>query len=159
MNGSPLKLILLLVGIFLAGAVAGGFVTVEYVQAKLRERGQPEQWGPARLKLLEKRLELTEEQKEKLKPIIKRDVEELNKLRQSGFNETRRILQRMEADIAAVLTPEQKVKFDKVNEEMRERIRKQWEQRRGERRDGRPPGAPGEGKDGPPPPPPDGKKP
>ena len=73
-------------------------------------------------------------------------------MRQQGLHETRRILERMEKDIAAVLTPEQKEKFEKLNAEMRERARRMFEQRRSERlekgeRHGPPPG------DGPPPPP------
>lgn len=159
----PLKLVLLLAGIFLAGAVSGGFLTANYLRGQARERGMPERWGPERLKLLEKRLELTPEQMAALKPIIRRDVDALNKLRQSSFAETRRILQRIEADTAALLTPEQKKKFDALNEEMRERVRKQFEQRRGERgekREGRPPGPPsGDEPGGPPPPPPEQKQP
>jgi len=155
MTGSPLKLILLLVGIFAAGAVAGGFVTLQYVQSKVRERGMPERWGPERLRSLDKRLGLTDAQKKQLEPIIRRDTEELGKLRQSGFAEARRILQRMDADIAAVLTPEQRVKFEQFNAEVRERMRRANERReRGEKREGRPPGPPPEGKEGLPPPPP-----
>lgn len=151
MTGSPAKLILLLIGIFLAGGVAGGFLTLHYAQGKSRERGMPEQWGPARMKLLEKRLELTPAQVDLLKPIIKRDTDELSRLRQTGFAEARRILQRMDSDIAAVLTPEQKVKFEQLNAELRDRMKKAMEQRRErDKREGRPPG---EGRGGPPPPP------
>ncbi len=161
MTAQPWKLVLLLVGIFAAGCVAGGFVTMRYVHSKIRERGAPEQWGPARLKMLADRLALTPEQIDRLKPIVRRDVEDLNRLRQQSFQETRRILERMERDIAAVLTPEQKRKFEDLNKEMRDRARRMFEMRRGERReggrDGRPPGGPG-GEDGPPPPPPGEKK-
>lgn len=160
MTAQPWKLVLLLAGIFAAGCVAGSFVTMGYVRSKIRERGAPEQWGPARLKLLAQRLDLTPEQIERLKPIVRRDVEDLNRLRQQSFQETRRILERMERDIAAALTPEQKKKFEELNREMRERARKMFEQRRGERREGRegrPPG--GKDGDGPPPPPHEKKSP
>lgn len=161
MTAQPWKLVLLLVGIFAAGCVAGGFVTMRYVHSKIRERGAPEQWGPARLKLLSERLELSAEQVDRLKPIVRRDVEDLNRLRQQSFQETRRILERMERDIAAVLTPEQKRKFEELNKEMRERARKMFEMRRGERREGREGRPPGGGKDddGPMPPPPHEKGP
>ena len=152
MTAKPWKLILLLAGIFLAGGVAGGFLTLRYAHQKMRERGAPEQWGPARLKMLADRLDLSPDQVDRLKPIVRRDVEDLNRLRQQSFSETRRILERMERDIAAVLTPEQKRKFEQLNKEFRERARKMFEQRRNERRDGKPHG-PG-GRDGPPPPPP-----
>jgi Spy/CpxP family protein refolding chaperone len=162
MTDKPWKLVLLLTGIFFAGAVAGGFVTLEVGKGMLRKRLAPDNWGPARLKMLEKHLDLTPEQLDRLKPIIRRDVEDMNRLRQQGFQETRRILERMEKDIAAVLTPEQREKFQKLNAEMRERARRMIEQRRekgekGERR-GPPPGAPDD-HDGPPPPPPGDKGP
>lgn len=169
MTDKPWKLVLLLTGIFLAGAVAGGFVTLEVGKSMFRKRLAPDNWGPARLKMLEKHLELTSEQIERLKPIVRRDVEDLNRLRQQSFQQTRRILERMEKDIAAVLTPEQKQKFERLNAEMRERARRMFEQRRGERlekgerpdkgeRRGPPPREPGDS-DGPPPPPPDDKGP
>ena len=160
MTAQPWKLVLLLAGIFAAGCVAGGFVTMRYVHSKIRERGAPEQWGPARLKMLADRLALTPEQVERLKPIVRRDVEDLNRLRTQSFQETRRILERMERDISAALTPAQKKKFDELNQEMRERARKMFEMRRGDRREGREGRPPGGGKDddGPLPPPPHEKK-
>lgn len=158
MTDKPWKLVLLLTGIFLAGGVAGGFVTLEVGKNMLRKRLAPENWGPARLKMLEKHLELTPDQIERLKPIVRRDVDELARLRQQGFQETRRVLERMEKDIAAVLTPQQKEKFERLNEEMRERARRMVERReRGEKGERR--GPPPDGKEGPPPPPPEGKAP
>lgn len=149
MNGRPWKLVALLVGIFLAGGVTGGFIGLHFGQKAMMRRGVPEQWGPARLKVLAERLDLTPAQIERLKPIIKRDVDDLGRLRQQSIDDTRRIIERMEKDIAAVLTPEQKAKFEEFNREQRERVRKFWEQRRNERR---PAGA--DGREPPPPPPP-----
>lgn len=156
MTDKPWKLVLLLTGIFLAGGVAGGFVTLEVGKNMLWKRLAPENWGPARLKKLEGQLNLTPEQIERLKPIVRRDVDELNRLRQQGFQETRRILERMEKDIAEVLTPEQRAKFEKINEEMRERARRLIEQRRNEKGERRGPPPEGEGRLRPPP---DGKAP
>ncbi|MFI5335643.1 MAG: hypothetical protein ACHQ5A_02595 [Opitutales bacterium] len=124
MTDKPWKLVLLLTGIFFAGGVTGGFVAVRVVRNWAQRASQPEQWGPNRLKMLSKRLELTSEQVEKLRPIIKRDMEDLNRIRQSGFREARRILERMESDIATELTPEQKVKFEQLNAELRERLQR-----------------------------------
>lgn len=135
MTDKPWKLVLLLTGIFLAGGVAGGFVTLEVGKNMLRKRLAPENWGPARLKKLEEHLKLTPEQIERLKPIVRRDVDELTRLRQQGFQETRRVLERMEKDIAEILTPEQRAKFEKLNAEMRERARRLVEQRRNEKGD------------------------
>lgn len=160
MTDKPWKLVLLLGGIFLSGAIVGGFVSVAVAKTMLRQHLAPEMWGPARLKMLEKRLDLTTEQLERLRPIVRRDVEDLNRLRQQGFTETRRIIERMERDISAVLTPEQREKFEKINAEMRERARRMMDQPRRERpekgeRRNPPPGD----REGPPPPPPSEGKP
>jgi Spy/CpxP family protein refolding chaperone len=132
MTDKPWKLVLLLVGIFAAGAVAGSFVTMR-VGRNLIQRKMgvgPEQWGPQRLKMMTERLELTPEQQEKLSPIIQHDMQELARIRRNSFAETRRIVEQMNREIAAVLTPEQKVKFDEMNRELRERMQRFMRERR-----------------------------
>lgn len=149
MNGAkPWKLILLLAGIFLAGGLVGSAVTLHFAREYVHHRAMPEQWGPARLKMLARQLDLTPAQIEQLRPVVHRNMAELGQVRQEGFRETRRVLARLEQDIAAVLTPEQKVRFKELNDELRERARRQMERRRSER-ERRGPG--GEG------PPPDGR--
>ncbi len=156
MTAKPWKLVLLLTGIFLAGAVTGGVVAWLFGREIVKKHFVPEQWGPARLEMLVKRLDLTPAQVETLRPIVKRNVDALADLRVESMTGTRQLLERLEREISAQLTPEQKVKFDKINAERRERLRRLMEQRRseggkrGERRD-RPPHA-----DEAPPPPPRG---
>jgi len=150
MTDRPWKLVLLLAGIFAAGVVTGGFVTVRFGRQFLARAHVPmEQWGPNRLKLLTDRLALTPEQQEKLGPIIKRDADELAKVRNSSMTELRRIMDQMDHDIAQVLTPEQKEKFEKLSRELRERFPRLRERLNGGPRGPRdhPPG------DAPPPPP------
>jgi Spy/CpxP family protein refolding chaperone len=124
MTDKPWKLVLLLTGIFVAGGITGSFVTVRVVRNWAKRVAQPEQWGPNRLDMLTKRLDLTPEQIERIRPLIKRDMEDLAFIRQTGFREARRILERMELDIAAELTPPQKEKFDQLNKEFRERMQR-----------------------------------
>jgi len=150
----PWKLILLLIGIFAAGVVAGGIATMQYERHSGSRHSSPEQWGPARLKKISERLNLTSEQQEKLRPIIRRDMEDLGRIRASSFAEGKRIFERMEHDIAEVLTPEQREKFEQMNREMRERMQKfnhdhPFGDHDGPRNHHEPPGA----GDGPPPPP------
>lgn len=121
MMDKPWKIVLVLAGMFAAGLVTGGFVAARLIKHVVQQHALPEQWGPARLKLLAKRLELTPEQQERLHPIIRRDVEDLARIRNHAFSDTKLILERMEHDIAAELTPEQRVKFDQINQEFRER--------------------------------------
>lgn len=145
----PWKLVLLLIGIFLAGAVAGGFV-VGRIWRPIPRRMPPDQWGQNRLKVLSEHLSLTPDQQTKLQPILQRDMDDLARIRNSSMTESRKIFERMEQDISTLLTPEQKQKFDEMNRERRERFQRMMRERG--------PGGPrhphGEEPDGPPPPPP-----
>lgn len=145
-TGKPWKLVLLLAGIFLAGGVVGGALTLHFAREFAPRRAAPEQWGPARLKMLAHRLELTPAQIEQLRPIVRRHMADLDFVRQDGMRDTRRVLMRMEQDISAALTPEQREKFRELNAERRERNRRAMEQRRMDERRGP------DGEDGPPPP-------
>jgi Spy/CpxP family protein refolding chaperone len=120
----PWKLVLLLSGIFVTGAVAGGVVAMRYVRHAMPRHASPEQWGPARLKRLSEQLNLTPDQEEKLRPIVRRDMEDLGRIRASSFTESKRIFERMEHDIAEVLTPEQREKFEQMNRERREHLQR-----------------------------------
>ncbi len=134
MNGPKTwKLVLLLGGIFLGGVVVGGALTLHFGHQWQQRRANPEQWGPARLKMLARHLELSPAQIEELRPIVHRNMSELGELRQDAFRETRRVLERLEKEISAVLTPEQQARFKELNEELRERARRQMERRRQER--------------------------
>jgi Spy/CpxP family protein refolding chaperone len=123
---SPWKLTLLLVGIFLAGAVTGGMVTKGYLRKEIAKRFAPEQMGKDRLAKLTKRLDLTPEQVEQIKPILQRDTAELIRTVRTSFAESRRIATRMDREISAVLTPEQKAKFDKMIQERRQNVRRMF---------------------------------
>jgi len=121
----PLKLTLLIIGIFAAGAATGFFIYPQVAEMRPKPKHpSPEQWGPARMKKLAERLSLTPDQEEKLRPIMVRDMAELGRVRISCLAETKKIFERMEHDIAELLTPEQKVKFDQMNREMREHMQK-----------------------------------
>jgi Spy/CpxP family protein refolding chaperone len=135
----PWKLILLLVGIFVAGGATGVFLTVRFGRQWIVKRTAPEQWAPMHLRLLEERLDLTHEQVEQLKPIVRRNMEELGRMRAQSMSEGRAVMERMQREIAEKLTPEQRVKFDELNREMRERFRKFMPRR---------PGGPGGGRGG-----------
>jgi Spy/CpxP family protein refolding chaperone len=126
---SPWKLIFVLVGIFAAGAVTGVFVErrlkaprVEITQLH-RSTVATEQWAPKQLKRLVDGLELNAEQAEQILPIIRRNMEELDRLRSHSRAETSGIFERMARDISEKLTPEQRVKYAQMNAESRERAR------------------------------------
>lgn len=146
----PWKLILLLVGIFIAGGVTGGFMVVQFGRELIINRLQSDQWAAIHLKKLSEKLDLKPEQAEQILPIIRRNKDDLNQARAECQVQMKAVFERMEREITELLTPEQRPKYEKLIKEMRERAKK-----------GRPsgPGEPPRGKDGKPegaPPPPSG---
>jgi Spy/CpxP family protein refolding chaperone len=116
----PWKVIVVLIGIFVAGAVTGGFVTIRFWKGKLTSRPVPEEWAPKHLRRLVDRLDLTQEQQDQIRPIIRRNMEELNRLRNYSLGETQTIVEGMQHEISEKLTGEQRAKFEQFNRELRE---------------------------------------
>ena len=135
----PWKIVLVLVGIFFAGGVTGAFITVRFGRQVLAHRPAPDQWAPNHLKRLAERLDLKPEQTEQIRPIVQRNMEELKRVRGLSMLASKRIVDRMEQEIATKLTPEQRTKFDQLNKELRERVRRFLPDRKN-----RPQGGPGE---------------
>jgi Spy/CpxP family protein refolding chaperone len=126
----PWKVIVVLVGIFAAGGVTGGFVTLRFCKNKLVNRPVPEEWAPRTLKRLADHLDLTPEQKDQIMPIVKRHMEQLNRLRNTSMAETQTVVEGMQREISAKLTPEQREKYEKLNRELREAREKNERERR-----------------------------
>jgi uncharacterized membrane protein len=124
MTSKPWKLVLLLLAIFLAGGVTGALVMKRFGRKMITDRPMPDQWAPLHMRRLVERLELQPEQVEQLRPIVRRNLEELGRLRNQSMGETKAVFERMEREIAEKLTPEQRVKFEELNRQMRERARK-----------------------------------
>ena len=116
----PWKVIAVLLGIFVAGGVTGGFVTLRIIKNRVLNRPVPEEWAPRHLKRLADRLGLTPEQQEQIRPIVRHNMEQLNRLRSQSLAETQLRVETMQRDIAQKLTPEQKIKFEQMNRELRE---------------------------------------
>jgi Spy/CpxP family protein refolding chaperone len=116
----PWKVIVVLLGIFVAGGVTGGFVTLRMVRERISNRPMPEEWAPRHLKRLVDRLALTPEQQEQIRPIVRHNMEQLNRLRNQSLAETQMRIESMQRDIAQKLTPEQRVAFERMNRELRE---------------------------------------
>ena len=147
----PWKIVLVLLGIFIAGGVTGAFVTLRVGRHLIANRPGPEQWARNHLERLVKRLDLKPEQAEVIRPIVNRHMEELSRLRNEQMTESRKVFEQMQQEISAQLTPEQRTKLEKFNKEMRERAKKFIQERKNRPREPRA-GEPGK-PDGTPPPP------
>ncbi len=116
----PWKVIIVLIGIFAAGGVTGGFVTLRVCKNKILNRPVPEEWAPKHLKRLVDRLALTPEQQEQIRPIVRRNMEQLNRVRNHSLAETQTVVEGMQRDISEQLTPEQRTRFEQMNLELRQ---------------------------------------
>jgi Spy/CpxP family protein refolding chaperone len=144
----PWQVCLVLVAIFAAGGISGGLVAFQI--ARRHGPPPPGDWVIRRIQNVARELQLTPAQKERVQPIVKRNVEELTKLTRQSMHTVHEMLEKMDAEIAAELTSEQRTKFEQIMKERRE-VRRRMQDQHGPRGewerhpDDRPP---------PPPPPP-----
>jgi Spy/CpxP family protein refolding chaperone len=154
---SPWKVILAFLGVFVAGAVFGGVFTLATAKRNARlnpppvvrtePAARPERErdkdnkvakasnqpgiGPAMMRQLTQQLKLTDEQREKIRPLVARAAEDLQLLRQENLQKTTRVMERMHADITAWLMPEQREELENLKKQMQQRI-KDEQKKRGE---------------------------
>lgn len=148
------KIWLIFTGVFLAGAVCGGFVSLRVAKMMVdRDRG-PDRFMTSMLNRYSDRLQLTDEQREAIRPLIEEMIEQIRKARR----DTAQSIQAIEAQIAAELTPQQIELLAEFQREQREKWNRLMEKREQELRGGpkagdggRPPGPAGGAKQGPPP--------
>jgi len=132
--------------VFTAGAVFGGFFSVgigKHMIASLpppplekapkRERPlleMPPVWRSAQLLgRFTERLDLTDEQRERIKPLVQRATEDYRRQQNNNLRETGFILDRLQKDIRKELVPEQLKKLEKMEEHQRETMDAMKEQR------------------------------
>jgi Spy/CpxP family protein refolding chaperone len=132
----PWVVFLVFAGVFACGAIVGGAIAFRRGAYLLQQKGADrfvfQQWRE-----LSDKLELTPEQKKKSRPIIGRAMKD----RQAEQKQMQVIMERMMADLAALLTPEQRAKYEEHREEQRARDRQwvEWTRKLRDRRGGVPP--------------------
>ena len=138
------KVVLAFTAVFLAGAIFGGLLAMRAGPRLAQRRGAPAlpAMPPAVLRHMADRLELTNEQKEKIRPLVDRAEEEIRQLRQVSIKETGLILRRLQQTLAVELNPDQRKKLEKMQERQRELMREERpglpppRDRKGGKRDG-----------------------
>jgi Spy/CpxP family protein refolding chaperone len=130
------QVILATIAIFVAGLVTGGATALGVVRWVGRHRamnppafaqgafrqGQPMQFGPALMRNLESKLELTGDQKARIMPIVNRTAAELARDRHEVQLKTALAVEKMQDEVAEILTPEQRTKFDELIAQQRARF-------------------------------------
>lgn len=144
----PWKVIFAFVCVFMAGAVFGGFFTLRSdgrraladvpppvnrppFPGQRPPPGSPPQAQiqPAIMRQMTQRLNLTADQREKIKPVVARATEELQRLRRENLHDTTRTMEVMYADVAASLTPEQRAELEDMKKKMQERVAEERKKR------------------------------
>jgi len=130
------QVILATIVIFVAGLVTGGATALGVVRWVVRHRGMNPPafgmagqragpmmgFGPQLMRNLENRLELTADQKARIAPIVERTATELSQNRREVQQRSAAAIERMQGDVAPILTPEQLVKFDDLIAKQRARF-------------------------------------
>ena len=129
----PVHIILILIGVFICGGVAGGALSIRYYERFVANKGA-DRFILQQTRELGETLALTPEQKKETRVLFSRFMEEQRGVRK----QFEAVNQRMIAAFEAVLTPEQRTLFQehraKRREADRQRVRELRERREREGR-------------------------
>lgn len=155
------RTVLVLAGIFIAGMASGVFlapVVNPLLHPRNHSRSNRPSFTERNMQRLEAVVTLTPEQRVQVEVLMRATDDDLWKMRRESWRVTSERMDRLNAQIAALLTAEQQVKFDEYSQAQAELIRQKMAEReaRRSRRDagGPPPPPPPPGPGEPPPPPP-----
>jgi len=128
------QVVLATIAIFVAGAVAGGATAVGFLRWRNNKApaaltgggaGHPnrvEQFGPQLMRNFANQLDLTEEQRARIMPIVKRTAGQLARERREVQLTVALAIERMQDEIADQLTPEQRNKFEELIAKQRAKL-------------------------------------
>jgi hypothetical protein len=113
---SPIKAWLLLGGIFIVGVVTGVGLTVSIVPRIMRAHGEAEM-RERMMPFLTQRLDLTADQKSKIKPIVQELTGKIQSLHRDEVDQGAKLFKAANEQIMDILTPDQKVQLQKLEQE------------------------------------------
>lgn len=133
------QVILATIAIFVAGLVTGGATALGVVKWVNHHRamnppafnqafqgawrpGQMMGFGPQLMRSFSSQLNLTDDQKAKIMPIVKRTATELGRDRREVQLKTALAIGKMQDEVEEILTPEQRTKFEDLVAQQRARL-------------------------------------
>ncbi len=130
------QVVLATISIFIAGLVTGGATAIGVVRWNAHRHGnrqdilaslearrnQVQAFGPQLIRSFANQLDLNEDQRAKVGLIVRDTVAQLGHDRREVQLTTALAIEKMQDDIAATLTPEQRSKFERLISEQRARL-------------------------------------
>jgi len=117
------KIVFSLVSIFVAGAITGGVVTFQVVRGVIRARTNPDQWSGRVFRDYRHRLDLTDEQQARLRPMMMEAGREMKRTRAEFMQSHGQLMRNIHTSLMRELTPEQRAVFEEIREEQMRRFR------------------------------------
>jgi Spy/CpxP family protein refolding chaperone len=115
------KLILGLLALFSAGFATGVLASVKLIQHVVKRNTNLDFWVGDRMSEYQKRLKLTPEQKEKVRPLLEKAGHGFQGIVGDAFLQVIPLVQETQDQVRQQLTPEQQAEFDKMRDEMMKR--------------------------------------
>jgi Spy/CpxP family protein refolding chaperone len=115
-----IKAWLLLGGIFVVGAITGSALTIGFGSHFIHQPGPPPQIQHLWMMQLVKQLKLTPDQKAKIRPILADAQAKIQSLQHEQIERGSQIFKEAHQQIAAILTPEQRVELQQLESEREE---------------------------------------
>ncbi|MCC5024288.1 MAG: hypothetical protein J6386_16520 [Candidatus Synoicihabitans palmerolidicus] len=116
---------LVIAGVFIAGAVTGGLVSLRVAKAVVDHGRGADQFTPRQMERLTKELGLTEAQQALLRPILDRTWKSLRQHRKDSFE----AMHSLEAEVMAILTDDQRTEYTSIQQAQKKRWKRMMERR------------------------------
>lgn len=120
------KLAAYVVAIFLAGAGSGGLVAWKICRRVAVTPLPPAELGARLRARFQSRLDLTPDQMQKMDPMIKQAMRRVEAIRQETARAVFANVSNLHVQVSSVLTPEQQMKFEKLEGERLEYLRRKF---------------------------------
>ena len=120
------KLGVYVLAIFLAGAGSGALVAWQVCRRMPVTPLSPAEIGARLRARFQSRLDLTPEQAQKIEPMVDRAMQRVDAIRKETARDIFANVSNLHEQVLAVLSPEQKVKFEELERQRREYLRQKF---------------------------------
>jgi len=114
--------------LFVAGAISGGALGVYEARSHLFVPPRQQEMALHLRERLRARLGLSPDQVAKITPIIESAAADIRSIRMETVQRINKVFDDSYASVSAILTPEQRVKFDQMQRERREMMQRHWQE-------------------------------